>query len=433
MKHPLTLLSVSCLLLAGCDCHHDHAHGGACSHAHEEPKSEHAHAHGGACSHAHEEPKSEHAHAHGGACSHAHEERTPQHAHAHGANCSHAHEDHRHGEINRSQSHDAAKTVTVPLSVQRLLKLRTVRAEKRRLASTLTHPGRYELAPHARQTVATPVAGRLTLHVRPLEEVKKGAILFTVSSPDLIARARELAALEKRLAVYRQIKTPNAALENERAVKQGERAALLGGAEEKDGVITIRAPQDGRVEAYSAQNGAWVETGAAILQMIQPHALRFKALMAASEARRLKDGMKATVDARTGEVRLGVGDETGLVPVYVVFGEQIPALAGERADAQCVTDENESPVWAVPTDCIVRLGLQPTVFIRDPHNPERFIAVSVTPGLNGGGWTALEGLPSPDCEIVQTGVYELKLAVQTGETKSAGHFHADGTFHEGEH
>jgi hypothetical protein len=30
-------------------------------------------------------------------------------------------------------------------------------------------------------------------------------------------------------------------------------------------------------------------------------------------------------------------------------------------------------------------------------------------------------------------VYELKLAVQTGETKSAGHFHADGTFHEGEH
>jgi hypothetical protein len=34
---------------------------------------------------------------------------------------------------------------------------------------------------------------------------------------------------------------------------------------------------------------------------------------------------------------------------------------------------------------------------------------------------------------VSDGAYELKLALQEeGDKKSAGHFHADGTFHEGD-
>ena len=125
------------------------------------------------------------------------------------------------------------------------------------------------------------------------------------------------------------------------------------------------------------------------------------------------------------------GDETGVVPVYAVFAEgSVKGRAGERATVECVLDESEEPVVAVPTRSIVQVGLQPTVFVKDDHDADRFLAVQVTPGLAGGGWTAVAGLPEEDAEVVVEGAYELKLALPSGAAKPAGHFHADGTFHE---
>ena len=372
-------------------------------------------------------------------------------AHEHGADCSHDHaqeqkreHDHEHdghGKCaagGKAESHNrterALKAVSVAKAVQDVMGLKTVRAERRRVTSTVVFAGRYELSPDARKVVATPVAGRLTLLVKPLAEVKKGDALFKVSSPDLVARSHDIEALEKRVNVYREIKTPNAALENELAVKRAERAAMLAGAEENDGVVTVRAATEGMVESLVAQDGAWLETGAAAVQTVRTHDLRFKALVAASDALKLRNGMSAKVGEHHGRLRIGVGDDTGIVPIYVLFDNGVHALAGERSRAECVTDDTEEPHIAVPSRCIVSVGLQPTVFVRDPHNAERFIATPVVPGASGGGWTAVEGLPSGHCEIVSEGSYELKLALPSaGDSKSAGHFHADGTFHEGEH
>ena len=372
-------------------------------------------------------------------------------AHEHGADCSHDHaqeqkreHDHEndgHGKCaagGKAESHNrterALKAVSVAKAVQDVMGLKTVRAERRRVTSTVVFAGRYELSPDARKVVATPVAGRLTLLVKPLAEVKKGDALFKVSSPDLVARSHDIEALEKRVNVYREIKTPNAALENELAVKRAERAAMLAGAEENDGVVTVRAATEGMVESLVAQDGAWLETGAAAVQTVRTHDLRFKALVAASDALKLRNGMSAKVGEHHGRLRIGVGDDTGIVPIYVLFDNGVHALAGERSRAECVTDDTEKPHLALPSRCIVSVGLQPTVFVRDPHNAERFIATPVVPGASGGGWTIVEGLPSGHCEIVSEGAYELKLALPSaGDSKSAGHFHADGTFHEGEH
>ena len=143
--------------------------------------------------------------------------------------------------------------------------------------------------------------------------------------------------------------------------------------------------------------------------------------------------MPAKVDGHHGHVRIGVGDDTGIVPIYVLFDKDVHALAGARSQAECVTDETDEPHIAVPSRCIVSVGLQPTVFIRDAHDAGRFVAVPVTPGVSGGGWTAVEGLPSGRCEVVSEGAYELKLAIPSGDgRKRSGHFHADGTFHEGD-
>ena len=379
------------------------------------------------------------AHQHSASCSHDHES---DHEHKHSASCSHDHENNHEHKYNKEEEkcegshrvHQHNKILSVSKAIQQVMGLKTVHAEKRRIVSTLSFAGRYELIPDARKVVSSPIAGRLTLLVKTLDNVRKGDPLFTVTSPELVARSREIALLEKRLKVYREIKTPNAALENELALKRAERKAMLAGADEHDGVVTVCAATDGMVESLIAQDGSWLETGASAIQIVRTQHLRFKALVTASDAINLKNGMSAKVGADLGKIRIGIGDDSGLVPVYVLFDKDVNVLAGVRSRAECVTDEIEAEHIAVPSSCIVSIGLQPTVFVRDMHNHEQFIAIPVTPVSSGAGWTAVEGLPNHHCEVVNDGAYELKLALPaSGESKPAGHFHADGTFHEGEH
>lgn len=378
-------VAAALFMFCGCDCSHDHGHGEG--------------------------------HVHSGECRHSH-----GHGHENAQNSPHV-----HGECRE------AKSVRVAPAVQRVIGLETVKAVKRDVSSLLLCPGRYELLPDARERVSTPVAGRLDILVRPLAKVKKGDALFTVTSPDLVARSREISVLSKRLEVYREIKTRNAALENELDVKRAARSSLLAGAEEKDGVVTVRAGVDGLVDAFLAKSGDWLGTGAAALEVVRPGSLRFKALVAAADAGGLKDGLRAQVGALSGEVRLGVGDDSGLVPVYVVFKGEVDAIAGARGEATVFTGGGGEPKTAVPSECVVSIGLQPTVFVRDAADRGRFIAVDVTPLESAGGWTAVDGLPSDGVEVVSKGAYELKLALPGGGNRGAGHFHADGTFHEGEH
>lgn len=385
------------------------------------------------CDHAHDTHAKNpaHPHTHGPGCAHGHAEK-PTPAHAHGPGCAHGHAETSTAQTAAPKA-DGAKVVTVPKSIQAVMGLTTVAAETRRLSATRVFTGRWELTPEARQTMATPVSGRVTLHVRALARVKKGETLFTVTSPDLIARANEIATLAKRVAVYRRLQTPNAELENTLAVKRAERAALLADAKEENGCVVVRAACDGLVETFETESGAWLATGATVLRLTDTRALRFTAVAAASDVRGVTDGQAASVDGHPGTVRLGIGDRAGAVPLHVVFPGGIDALAGARAEAVCVTGTRETPQTAVPTAAIVTVGLQPTVFVRDAHDGTRFIAVPVVPGEAANGWTAVEGLPSGTVRVVRDGAYELKTALAEGNSAPAGHFHADGTFHEGEH
>lgn len=342
----------------------------------------------------------------------------------------HEHEHaHEHG-----HPHDHGKSVEIAPAIQRTLGLKTVHPEKRRLVGAVVLTGRYELAPEARRAVVTPVAGRLQLKVKSFARVAKGDVLFTVAAPNLVSLADEIALLEKRLAVYRDLKTPNAALENELAVKKASRQALLAGTEEADGAVVVRAVTAGVVEALPATDGAWLEVGAEVVRLVDPAALRIKALVSPAEVGKLADGLKCGTDNVTGELRLGLDAEAGLLPVYAIFPDGAPkGRVGARASFACETDSAAPEAWCVPRMAIVRVGLQPTVFVRDEDDEDRFLAIDVTPGASVGGWTAVTGLPEDDdLEVVAAGAYELKLALAATTEKPVGHFHADGTFHEGE-
>lgn len=360
--------------------------------------------------------------------SHKHSEHCAKDHHEHEeVENKHSEKEHEHTEHKHTEKCD--KSIKISAAVQRVMGLKTVKAQKRDIKSTITLPGRFELLPDARESVSTPVAGRLNFAVKPLAMVKKGDILFTITAPELVARQNEIDLIEKRLLVYREIKTKNAALENELAVKKAERAALVANGEEKDGVITLRATNDALVEQFNAKNGDWLDVGESALEMTRPNLLRFKALIAAKDAAQITNSLKAKVGAHEGKVRLGVGDDSGLVPIYIVFDGEINEIAGARKDATIFLSSKESVYTAVPSKCIVDINLQPTVFVKDEHDGEKFIALPVTPLESFNGWTAIEGLAKENSEVVLDGVYELKLALGSDSKKEAGHYHADGTFH----
>ena len=312
--------------------------------------------------------------------------------------------------------------------------LSTVLPEKRRIRSTVTMLGRMELASDARSMASAPIAGRISLKVRELDRVKPGDVLFTVDSPVIKSLSHEIEVLESRLQVYRRLKTANAEIESSLKVKKSEKAALLAGADEVDGVVAVRSARAAMVERLNLIGGAWADTGASVVTLVCPRMLRFRAQVSSSEAARLHDGMKVSVSGSEAELRLGVG-EGGMVPVYALFHSAgAPGRAGDRVRAECVLKSNEVPVWALPDDCIVAVGAESVVFMRDRHRKTRFFAVSVRTGMSGGGWTAVEGLSDTGAEVVKTGVYGLKLALaaKSASDKPVGHFHADGSFHEGD-
>ena len=356
------------------------------------------------------------------------------HHHDH-TNCSgeHNHDHAQHEEKHHHDDHSEALTVEINEASAKNAGIETVHPRKRASGSEYAFKGRFELVPEAREIIASPVAGKMELKVKSLKHVKKGDTLFTVTSPEIVSRTKEIEILEKRLQVFRDIKTPNAELENNLSLKKSELNALLMGYTANNGTIEVKAPKSGLVEELLELNGTWLETGSAVLKLTDTRNIRFKGLIPADEASKLKDLMRADINGIIGSVRLGIGAENGLVPAYVVFENAPDAIIGARGTATVIIGGSGKVETAVPDSAIVEINLVKHVFIRDNHNKNRFIAISVTTGEKSGGWTNVTGLPEGHIEVVSKGAYQLKLASSSSGKSAAGHFHADGTFHEGDH
>lgn len=341
----------------------------------------------------------------------------------------HDHDGHGHAEHDHHH-HLPGQEVEASVAAQKLIGLKTQTVERRRIRSTVRLVGRFELMPQATVAAASPVAGRLALKVRPLQKVAAGDILFAVTSPDLQTRSQEIAVLERRLADYEATGAKNAALTAELALRRSARAALVGGADEQDGVVVVRAAQDGVVETLDLPDGAYAEQGAKVLTLVNPTAVWFKALVTPSDRATLTDGLPVSVGARQGTLRLGFGAADA---VYAVFDAVDAAWRpGVCAEAFCETDATEKGVLSVPSAAVVQVGIRPIVFVKAEGEAEHFIAFEAELGVQGGGWTEIRNLKEEDAEVVVQGQYELKLALaaSTGGGKKTGHFHADGVFHE---
>lgn len=99
------------------------------------------------------------------------------------------------------ESPAASNRIAVPASVRANLGITFVRVERRRVAATLRVPGHFELLPTARHELRTPLSGRVTLLVTPLQTVAQGDVVFRVESPEWRALQREIGAIETGVAV----------------------------------------------------------------------------------------------------------------------------------------------------------------------------------------------------------------------------------------
>lgn len=431
------------------------------------------------------EAPAEHKHADGSACTedHGHEE----HPHKEGETCSesHAHEERRHTEeeaCTEDHDHDehAEKSSgtlgdMVPLHVdekaRHSLDMSFEKVTETPHGAEKTLHGQMVIPPHAVTTYALPAAGRVNFNVKSAQQVRKGELLYTLASPDIVemegnaAQARaaldraaaELKTLQQRRSQLEKIGTQNSELNTSIQFKEAEihslDAALAASSNKlklatdsgalKNNILHVCAAADGSVQSVNMTQGAWGEQGAPALIMTNKGELEFASTIYGTDPVHYAKAQLALTTGKNTEVLNGVlrvADQvdpaTQARSLYFV-PDRLPegTHAGQLARLDLYSHDAATDGFIpVPNSAVVKVGVNNVVFIKGGDGAFVMKKVQTLPPRQGK--TPVKGL-TPGQTIVTKGGYELKYILPAegsgSDKKAAGHFHADGQFHEGEH
>ena len=419
-----------------------HVHGAGCNHGCAAESAEHNH------NHAAEE--GEHQHEHGEGCTHDH---------GHGAGCS-GH-DHASGPVLvKADAH--ARHISA-------MKIETVPAASMALQHSLY--GYLSVPDHALETYSLPCGGRIALQVKSAQSVKKGDVLYTVVAPEvsaLVAETRkkeasitrckeEIDSITQRLERLKTAGTTNSELAEQLNFKNAELRqlqrelevtstnlkVLVMGAEitSMDGMPTlvVRAKADGTVRNVGISQGSWGEQGAPVVTMSNPAAMEVIGSLYSNDVpdfdtirvTRLTGRDNAVME---GEWRLADQvDPEKMTRTLYFTPAALPADArpGQLCRLDLYRDGGKASIVNIPDSALVKVGVDDVVFLEVGEGS--FAMVKVQAGESRRGMTPVKGLV-PGQRLVVKGGYELRylLPADGSQQKKAGHFHADGKFHEGE-
>lgn len=381
-------------------------------------------------------------------------------------------EDHQHE--NNKQSSSETSEVLIPLHVdkraQRSLDMRFEKATNLAAQAERAIYGQMSIPPHAIVAYSLPVAGKVVFSVKSAQHVHQGELLYTLTSPDIaeivgnatqaqaaLSQAEtELLVLKKRQARLEKIGTRNSELDTSVQFKEAEIFRLKASANAannklqiltdfgvlKNNKLEVFAASDGTVQSVSLAQGAWGEQGNIVLSVINKGEFEFRGNIYGADPIRYAKAQLALSDGEHTEIldgTLRIEEQTDPLTqsrsLYFT-PNRIPngTYAGQtaRLNLYSATPATEGFI-AVPNSAIVKVGINNVVFIKT--GDDSFVMKKVETLPSRQGETPVKGL-IPGQIIVTKGGYELKYILPTeheGDKKAAGHFHADGQFHEGEH
>lgn len=266
---------------------------------------------------------------------------------------------------------------------------------------------------------------------------------------ELVARERELSADVRAAHARLDLLLATAALTTGLTVDELVQETGAVGAQrprwQQIASIEVRAAAPGVVETLGITNGATAEPGALVVTTVQPEQLRFRARALQADIGRLQDGLGVRIvppsggtmplqDAMAATLSMGLGadpDERTIELLATPTELSAWARAGMAAHLEVTLAGGEEEL-AIPLSCVVRDGARPIIFRRDPADPDKAIRMDADLGLSDGRWIVIASGVKQGDEIVLDGAYQLMLAT-AGNAAKGGHFHSDGTFHEGEH
>ncbi len=430
-----------------------------------------------AAEHKHEHAEHSQCSGHDHAAEHKHEHAEHSQCSGHDHAAEHKHEHAEHSQCSgHDHAHDAAGQtggvviVEADARSRHILNMQVEEVPTTSLALTNSLYGYLTLPAHATETYAMPCAGRISLCVKSAQQVHKGDVLYTVESPtiseqitelqkieaNIVRCTEEVATVEARVARLQSIGTRNSDLEEQLKFKKAElgqlnreeatgrarlRMLAMGAeVEEHDGIYTlvIKAGKDGTVRNVGILQGSWGEQGTPVITMSNPAAMEIEATLYGSDLPRISD-VRAIIPigreniALKGTWRLAEQVDVQKQTRSIYFTpDTLPegALAGKLCRLDIYDTPAEHGTVSIPDTAVVKVGVDDVVFVEVGEG--KYAMVKVRAGESRRGMTPVSGL-TPGQKIVVKGGYELKYILPgEGQKKKAGHFHADGKFHEGE-
>ncbi len=209
----------------------------------------------------------------------------------------------------------------------------------------------------------------------------------------------------------------------------------------------VCARTSGVIESIAVTNGTLVEPSELVVTVVDPRKIRFRARGLQSDMTRLTDGLPAQVtSAQNSDAEVGAAMQGALMLGLAADADERTidlllqpttlaawARAGVAAYLEVTLAGGEEEL-AVPLHAIARDAGTPILFRRDPLDADRAIRMEADLGVSDGRWIVVRSGVKEGDEVVVAGNYQLMLATSAAASKdgrTGGHFHSDGTFHEG--
>ncbi|MBS0250846.1 MAG: efflux RND transporter periplasmic adaptor subunit [Proteobacteria bacterium] len=322
-----------------------------------------------------------------------------------------------------------AKDIRITPEQIRHLNIQIETAQQANMETVAILPGTVVPPLNSRLVAAAPFAGTVTqVHVLPGQHVAKGMPLITVSSRDLLdvqgqlaqseaeLQAADAIARRRRSLADKNFQNPTLADEAEAQVAkvravldQHKRATALNGIiTQADGQYAIPAPADGNIAETLVTPGEKVDAMAGVVTIDTSNELWVQVQVPVDVIPFVKpNDIVRIADGPTGRV-VSVGGSLERITRSAVMYAAIPAnsnlLPGQIVSVSVLRPTVTGSV-NVPASAVVRLGDQPTVFVRSQTG---FKLVPVQLRGKSPSTATISGPLSRDAQVAASGLPQLE-------------------------